>query len=112
MRIYRGTVNSTTDDGTGCIETINAYNLSTVSFTDENAWRPQTGMIVMVDRTPYNLAIAQMLPMLKWPLAITSTTVEWLILLYHALVVKAPQRMYIIKNIGRLNPAGLPGQQI
>ncbi len=112
MRIYRGTVNSTTDDGTGCIETINAYNLSTVSFTDENAWRPQTGMIVMVDRTPSNLAIAQMLPMLKWPLAITSTTVEWLILLYHALVVKAPQRMYIIKNIGRLNPAGLPGQQI
>ena len=112
FRIYRGTVNSMTDDNTGCIATINAYNQASVTFTDENNLRPQTGMIVLVDRTPSNLAIAQMLPMLKWPLAITSTTVEWLILLYHALVVKAPQRMYIIKNIGRLNAAGLPGQQI
>ena len=112
MRVYRGTVNSMTDDGTGCIATISAYNKSSVTFTDTNTLRPQTGMILMVDRTPSNLAIAQMLPMLKWPLAITSTTVEWLILLYHALVVKAPQRMYLVKNVGRLNAAGLPGQQI
>lgn len=112
MRIYRGDVNNVSDEGTGCIATVPAYNVATVSFTDTNTLRPQTGMILLVDRTPSNLAIAQMLPMLKWPLAITSTTVEWLILLYHALVVKAPQRMYIVKNIGRLNPAGLPGQQI
>lgn len=112
FRIYRGDVQDMYDEGTGCIATVNAYNAQTVVFTDTNTIRPQTGMIVIVDRTPSNLAVAQMLPMLKWPLAITSTTVEWLILLYHALVVKAPQRMYIVKNIGRLNASGLPGQQI
>ncbi len=102
-RVYRGTVNSPTDAGTGCIGTVAANGSTAVTFVDQNDWRPQTGMFLVVDRTPSNLAIAQMAPMMKWPLAITSTTVEWLILLYHALVVKAPQRMFLVKNIGRLN---------
>lgn len=102
-RVYRGTVNSPTDKGTGCIATVAANGSNSVTFTDTNAWRPQTGMLLVIDRSPQNICIAQMLPMMKWPLAITSTIVEWLILLYHALVVKAPQRMFLIKNIGRLN---------
>lgn len=102
-RVYRGTVNSPTDKGTGCIATIAANGSNNVTYTDVNSWRPQTGMFLVVDRSPANLAIAQMCPMMKWPLAITSTTVEWLILLYHAMVVKAPQRMFLVKNIGRLN---------
>lgn len=102
-RIYRGTVNSPTDAGTGCIATVAANGNNTVTYTDTNAWRPQTGMFLVLERSPQNLCVAQMCPIMKWPLAITSTTVEWLILLYHALVVKAPQRMFLIKNIGRLN---------
>ncbi len=102
-RVYRGTVNSATDPGTGCIATVAANGSSAVTYADQNDWRPQLGMFLVVDRTPSNLAIAQMAPMMKWPLAITSTTVEWLVLLYHALVVKAPQRMYLVKNVGRLN---------
>ncbi len=112
FRIYRGTVNDQTDDGTGCIEEVAAYNQASVTFTDANSWRPKTGMVLLIDRTPSNVAIAQMAPMLKWPLAITSTTVEWLILLYNALVVKAPQRCFLVKNIGRLNTAGLPGAEL
>ncbi len=112
FRIYRGVTDNMYDDQTGCIEEVPAYNQSTVVFTDTNTWRPKTGMILLIDRTPSNVAIAQMAPMLKWPLAITSTTVEWLILLYNALVVKAPQRCFLVKNIGRLNTAGLPGAEL
>ncbi len=112
FRIYRGTTENMFDDTSGCIEEIPAYNVATATFTDENNWRPKMGMILLIDRTPSNVAIAQMAPMLKWPLAITSTTVEWLILLYNALVVKAPQRCYLVKNIGRLNTAGLPGAEL
>jgi len=107
--IYRGTVNNPYDSATGCIAIVAANGSNAVTYTDTNSWRPQQGMILVLERTPSNLAIAQMLPMLKWPLAIQSTTVEWLVLLYHALVVKAPQRLFLVKNIGRLNTAGLPG---
>jgi hypothetical protein len=102
-RIYRGTANNAYDASVGCIATIPANGSNTVTYTDTNSWRPGTGMMLIIDRSPQNIVIAQMAPMMKWPLAITSTTVEWLILLYHALVVKAPQRMFLIKNIGRLN---------
>lgn len=112
FRVYRSTTDSATEEGIGCIEELPAFGQSTVTFTDTNAWRPATGMTLLVDRTPSNVTIAQMAPMLKWPLAITSTTVEWLILLYNALVVKAPQRCYLVKNIGRLNTAGLPGAEL
>ncbi len=112
FRIYRGVEDNMYNDQTGCIEEIPAYNQTTVAWTDTNSWRPKTGMILLIDRTPSNVAIAQMAPMLKWPLAITSTTVEWLILLYNALVVKAPQRCFLVKNIGRLNTAGLPGVEL
>lgn len=111
FRLYRGTVNSQTDPGTGCITTFASAGPSSVAsatYADENKWRPQTGMILFIERTPSNTCIAQMCPMLKWPLAITSTTVEWLLLLYHSLVVKAPQRLFLIKGIGRLNTRGLP----
>ncbi len=111
FRLYRGTVNSQTDPGTGCIATFASAgptSSTSVTYTDTNYWRPQTGMLLFVERTPSNLCIAQMAPMLKWPLAITSTTVEWLLLLYHTLVVKAPQRQFLVRNIGRLNTRGLP----
>ncbi len=78
--VYRGTVNNPYDSGTGAIAIVPATNLgsSNTVYVDNNAWRPQHGLIVIMERTPSNLAIAQMLPMLKWPLAIQSTTVEWL----------------------------------
>ena len=47
-----------------------------------------------------DIAIAQLAPLIKFPLAITSTTIEFLLMLYHLLVIKIPQRMYYVKNIG------------
>jgi hypothetical protein len=44
-----------------------------------------------------------MSPLLKMPLAPVSTTFEYLLLLYHTLVLKAPERQFVFKNVGKLN---------
>lgn len=57
----------------------------------------------LICRNSADLCIAQMSPLLKMPLAPTSTTFEYLLLLYHTLVLKAPERQFIFKNVGKLS---------
>lgn len=75
------------------------------SFVDQNEWQPNTGMMVIGNFVPDNIAVAQLAPLVKFPLAVVSTTIEFLLLLYHTLVVKAPERFFIVKNIGPYVPA-------
>ena len=44
--------------------------------------------------------MSQMAPLLKMPLPQVDTTFPFLLLLYCALVVKAPERVIIFKNCG------------
>ena len=81
-----------------------------VEFTDTNGassdytnFRPGTNIAPLLCRNSADLCIAQMSPLLKMPLAPTSTTFEYLLLLYHTLVLKAPERQFIFKNVGKLN---------
>ena len=62
-----------------------------------------TNIAPLLCRNSADLCIAQMSPLLKMPLAPTSTTFEYLLLLYHTLVLKAPERQFIFKNVGKLN---------
>ena len=63
---------------------------------------PDTNLAPLLCRNPADLVVAQMSPLLKMPLAPVSTTFEYLLLLYHTLVVKAPERQIIFKNVGLL----------
>ena len=79
-------------------------------FTDRNGAsslynniRPGTNIAPLLCRNSADLCIAQMSPLLKMPLAPVSTTFEYLLLLYHTLVLKAPERQFIFKNVGKLN---------
>jgi hypothetical protein len=63
---------------------------------------PNTNIAPLICRNPADLCIAQMSPLLKMPLAPVSTTFEYLLLLYHTLVLKAPERQIIFKNVGAL----------
>jgi hypothetical protein len=81
-----------------------------VEFTDSNGassdytnFRPGTNIAPLLCRNSADLCVAQMSPLLKMPLAPTSTTFEYLLLLYHTLVLKAPERQFIFKNVGKLN---------
>lgn len=83
---------------------------ATVQFIDRNGtselhnnFMPDTNIAPLICRNPADLVVAQMSPLLKMPLAPVSTTFEYLLLLYHTLVLKAPERQIIFKNVGALS---------
>ncbi len=99
-RIYRGTTSDYKE--AGFIATIPQPSSGNAIHVDKNQRIPFTGYVAILERNPADLVIAQMTPLIKFPLAIVSTTIEFLLLLYHVLVVKAPERQVIFKNVGRL----------
>lgn len=96
VRLYRGTL----ADGSDAKWVAN-LPIATVSYVDRNQQIPGTGYVFILERSPENLVLAQMTPLLRFPLAVVNTTIEFLLLLYHTLVVKVPERQYIYKNVGR-----------
>lgn len=98
-RIYRGTKSDMSD--AGWIATVTQPGSGDASYVDLNQWRPLHGMGLVVNVAEPDIAFAQLSPLVKWPLAVTNTTIEFLLLLYGVLVVKAPERMVVVKNIGR-----------
>jgi hypothetical protein len=98
-RLYRGT--AATADKSGWIATIAQPGSGNASYVDLNQKVPGSGTAVYFHADPQDLAIAQLAPLVKWPLAIVDTTVQFLLLLYHTLVVKAPERIVIFENVGR-----------
>ena len=88
----------------------NSPSESYVTFVDRNGtselynnFMPSTNIAPLICRNSADICIAQMSPLLKMPLAPVSTTFEYLLLLYHTLVLKAPERQFIFKNVGKLN---------
>jgi hypothetical protein len=97
-RFYRGLKSDGSD--ASYVGTV-AVGSGTTVFTDTNQRMPGTGFMIGMNLNPRDIAIAQMAPLIKFPLAVVSTTIEFLLLLYHVLVVKAAERMVVVKNIGR-----------
>lgn len=121
-RIYRAELATQTTDAllqltlktnawrlVGYVANGTAAAAATITFTDRNGtpelWNnfmPGTNIAPLLCRNPADLCIAQMSPLLKMPLAPVNTTFEYLLLLYHTLVVKSPERQFIFKNVGAL----------
>ncbi len=106
FRIYRGTYDSINDPNTQIIGhvAVNPVSPAAQTFYDNNSTRSGTSMALILERTPNNLAVAQLAPMTKYPLAIVETKVEWLLLLYHVIAMKARQRAFLFLNIGQFLP--------
>ena len=106
FRIYRGMYNSINDPNTQIIGhiAVNPNSPATQNWYDNNSTRSGTSIALILERTPNNMALAQLAPMTKYPLAIVETKVEWLLLLYHVLVIKARQRAWLYLNVGRFLP--------
>jgi hypothetical protein len=99
-RVYRGKASDGSD--AKWIADVPMVTGSTFTFVDTNAKMPGTGTMVMWMNDDETIALPQFLPLLRWPIAITTTTVQWFLLLYHTLVVKAPERIIIFTNVGSL----------
>lgn len=87
------------DPGTGTYATFIDRNGTPELY---NNFMPNTNVAPLICRNPADLVVAQMSPLLKMPLAPVNTTFEYLLLLYHTLVLKAPERQIIFKNVGAL----------
>lgn len=97
-RVYRGT-QANGSDAQWIWDVPNAGGANT-TWVDFNEIIPGTDVAVFVDRSPQNIVIPQMAPLLKLPLAIQNTTIPFGLLYLHTLAVKAPERVFIVKNIG------------
>ena len=100
-RLYRQDTGAANATLARWIADVPSNGATDVTYVDLNQIRPNTGIMVIANMAEPDIAIAQMAPLLKWPLAIVATQVEWLILLYHVLAVKAPERVIFVKNIGQ-----------
>ncbi len=117
-RIYRGTSSNALDPSVGFIGinyptsaggvintsgSLTSANANTPgnSWLDYNETIPGTSNMMLLNLSAEDIVIAQLAPLIKFPLALISTTVEFFLLLYHVLAIKAPERCIFVKNIGQ-----------
>ncbi len=98
-RIYRGLQSNGSD--ADWIGEVSATLTSSTVFTDDNSIMPGTDVAVFFNRDIQNMVIAQMAPLLKLPLAIQNTTIPFGLLYLHTLAIKAPERQFVVVNIGK-----------
>lgn len=98
-RIYRGTKSDLSD--AGWIQDVVQTGGPTITVTDKNEVIPGSGIGIIMNLNEADIALAQMLPLTKWPVAVTETKQEFFLILYHVLAVKAAERVIFVKNIGR-----------
>ncbi|MCK5607617.1 hypothetical protein KAR91_37380 [Candidatus Pacearchaeota archaeon] len=109
-RIYR----ATEDDATKAkwIGKIPNTASGDAGFVDLNGWRTQdaatgkaeNGLAIQIKPDSRDICIAQLAPLMKMPLPQVKTTFPFMLLLYVALAVKAPERIRIYKNCGTYVP--------
>jgi hypothetical protein len=99
-RIYRGTKSDGSD--AQWIADVPDGGSGGTTYIDANQKIPGSSTLLMWINDEETLVIPQFMPLLRWPIAITTTTVEWFILLYHTFKLKAPQRMILFTNVGAL----------
>lgn len=95
-RVYRG------EDSAGADAKLIGHVAAAASptFIDRNHKIPGTTDVLLLYNARDSITIAQMSPLVKLQLGLISTTIEFLLLLYHVLVLKAPERMIWWKNVG------------
>jgi len=98
-RVYRGLQANGSDAGwIGDVARSGTFN---AAFVGKNSIKPGTDVWIFFNRDESNLAIAQMAPLLKLPLAIQNTTIPFGLLYLHTLAVKIPERQFMVVNIGK-----------
>lgn len=74
----------------------------TTATTDINYYLPFTSVAYMGQMTPDVITFRQLLPMIKWDLAITGPAFRFMVLLYGTPVLFTPKKWVRIINIGQL----------
>lgn len=101
-RIYRGTSSDPTL-ARWIADVADPHTGTNLTYVDSNQIIPGTDIMLVLEGSPENLVIPQLAPLMRYPLPPQQTTLPFYLLLYHTLVVRAPQRMFLVYNIGRLS---------
>lgn len=70
-----------------------------LEFVDNNQTIPGTGDVFVIENKPETVRYLEFAPMMKFPLAITTTSVNFALLWYGALMVVFPKRICLLKNV-------------
>jgi hypothetical protein len=100
-RLYRGTSVDPTA-ARWIADVADPHTGTTTTYVDTNQIIPGTDIMLVLEGSPENLVIPQLAPLMRYPLPPQQTTLPFYLLLYHTLVVRAPQRQFLVYNIGRL----------
>jgi hypothetical protein len=100
-RIYRGSATNGSD--AQWIADAADQGSGGTTYYDMNQKVPGSGTLLLWINEEDAIVIPQFMPLLRWPIAIVSTTIEWFLLLYHTIKIKAPERLFIVTNVGRLS---------
>lgn len=96
------------DNGTGnyyWVKSVAATNQSssaTTEWSDYNQVMPNTYTAFFGEMSPDIVKFAQLSPLIKMDLATIEPSIRWMLLLYGALIMTAPLKWTIVRNIGRL----------
>lgn len=99
-RIYRGTSNVAADARWVADVADPRSGGATFTWDDTNAIIPGTSCMLVLEGSLDNLTIAQLAPLMKMIQPHVDTTFPFLLLLYHTVVVRAPQKAFLVYNIG------------
>lgn len=96
-RLYRGYTSNPAK--AGWIGDV-ADKQSGITFIDKNDVIPGTNIALVLETSPENLVIAQLAPMMRFEQPVYKTTLPFYYVMYHTLIMKAPSRQFLIRNIG------------
>lgn len=100
-RIYRSDKDSTT--AYTLIDEIPANNDgagNATQYVDENAIKPRTSKILMIEHSADIFEFVRLLDFLRRPLAEVNTTKPFLLMMFGAPAVKVPTKCWMVKNVG------------
>jgi len=83
--------------------TVGGVPQPTTVYNDDNEWRHNTFIGLLLDVTNQSLTFRQLAPMMRMPLATISPAIRWMQLLYGTPIVFAPKKNVLFKNIGGLD---------
>lgn len=71
------------------------------AIVDAGEKRPGLGEMFLLDMKPESMRFKQLLPLASMPLAVVTTALEFLIVMYGSLFVYAPRFSGILRNVGK-----------
>ena len=80
---------------------IGNYRVGLSAIVDAGAKRPGLGEAFLLDMSSETMKFKQLAPLAKMNLAVVTTALEFLLLLYGALFVYAPRFCGVMRNVGR-----------